>query len=67
MKYYTKLIIMALALIIFKNLPLMAQTKPLRIEISQGVIEPMPIALSKFMAVGDISVKYSEKISHHRH
>ncbi len=63
MKYYTKLIIMALALIIFKNLPLMAQTKPLRIEISQGVIEPMPIALSKFMAVGDISVKYSEKIS----
>ena len=63
MKYYTKLIIMALALIIFKNSPLMAQSKPLRIEISQGVIEPMPIALSKFMTVGGTSAEYSEQIA----
>ena len=41
----------------------MAETKPLRIKITQGVIKPMPIALAQFSALGDSSPAYVDQIT----
>ena len=58
-----KTIMIAAASLVITNAPIIAQSKPLRIEINQGVIEPMPIAAPKFVAAGNGSNKYAEQIT----
>jgi TolB protein len=58
-----KTIMIAAASLVITNAPIIAQSKPLRIEINQGVIEPMPIAAPKFVAAGNGSNKYAEHIT----
>jgi TolB protein len=41
----------------------MAQTKPLRIEITQGVIEPMPFAAPVFVAENAAARKYAQELT----
>jgi TolB protein len=41
----------------------LAQNLPLRIEITQGVIEPMPIAVSAFVAENGAAKEYATNIS----
>jgi TolB protein len=63
MKLLIKPILMALAALVLTNVPVLAQSKPLRIEINQGVIEPMPIAAPKFVAAGNGSEEYANQIT----
>lgn len=58
-----KPMMIALAGIILTAAPFNAQTKPLRIEINQGVIEPMPIAAPKFVAIGNGSNEYADQVT----
>ena len=44
MKYFIKIVIIGLVFFMSKVLTLSAETKPLMIEITQGIIKPMPIA-----------------------
>ena len=46
MNYLFKICIVGLTFFLSLNAPLMAETKPLRIKITQGVTKPMPIALA---------------------
>ena len=43
MKYFIKIVIIGLVFFMSKVLTLSAETKPLMIEITQGIIKPMPI------------------------
>ena len=43
--------------------PLSAQNGPLRIEITEGVIEPLPIAISPFLAESPAAAPYARDIS----
>lgn len=58
-----KTIMIAAAGLVITNAPIIAQSKALRIEINQGVIEPMPIAAPKFVAAGTGSNEYAEQIT----
>lgn len=58
-----KTIMIAAASLVITNAPIIAQSKPLRIEINQGVIEPMPIAVPKFVVAGNGSNEYAEQIT----
>jgi len=55
--------VLALASLMMIGAPVAAQTKPLRIEINQGVIEPMPIAAPQFVASGNGAVEYAKQIT----
>lgn len=63
MKYFIKIVIIGLVFFMSKVLTLSAETKPLMIEITQGVIKPMPIALSQFTAIGDTTPQYVDQIT----
>ena len=63
MRYFIKLIIIGLVFMMSKVSILIAETKPLMIEITQGVIKPMPIALSQFTAIGDTTPQYVDQIT----
>ena len=63
MKYFIKIVIIGLVFFISKVLTLSAETKPLMIEITQGIIKPMPIALSQFTAIGDTTPQYVDQIT----
>ena len=63
MKYFIKIVIIGLVLFMSKVLTLSAETKPLMIEITQGIIKPMPIALSQFTAIGDTTPQYVDQIT----
>jgi TolB protein len=63
MKKIIKMIMIAAAGLMITNAPMIAQSKPLRIEINQGVIEPMPIAAPKFVATGNGSKEYASQIT----
>ena len=63
MKYFIKIVIIGLVFFMSKVLTLSAETKPLMIEITQGVIKPMPIALSQFSAIGDTTPQYVDQIT----
>ena len=63
MRYFIKLIIIGLVFLMSKVSILIAETKPLMIEITQGVIKPMPIALSQFTAIGDTTPQYVDQIT----
>ena len=63
MRYFIKLIIIGIVFLMSKVSILIAETKPLMIEITQGVIKPMPIALSQFTAIGDTTPQYVEQIT----
>ena len=63
MRYFIKLIIIGLVFLMSKVSILIAETKPLMIEITQGVIKPMPIALSQFTAIGDATPQYVDQIT----
>ena len=63
MKNLIKLIMIAATGMLIANAPVNAQSKPLRIEINQGVIEPMPIAAPKFVAKGNGSQEYANQIT----
>ena len=63
MKYFIKIVIIGLVFFMSKVLTLSAETKPLMIEITQGVIKPMPIALSQFTAIGDTTPPYGDQIT----
>jgi len=58
-----KPLIIAIVGLMLVNTPVFAQSKPLRIEINQGVIEPMPIAAPKFVATGNGSGEYASQIT----
>ncbi|EAU50998.1 Tol-Pal system beta propeller repeat protein TolB [Amylibacter sp.] len=63
MKYFIKIVIIGLMFFMSKVLTLSAETKPLMIEITQGIIKPMPIALSQFTAIGDTTPQYVDQIT----
>ena len=63
MRYFIKIVIIGLVFFMSKVLTLNAETKPLMIEITQGVIKPMPIALSQFSAIGDTTPQYVDQIT----
>ena len=63
MKYFIKIVIIGLVFFMSKVLTLSAETKPLMIEITQGIIKPMPIALSQFTAIGDTTPQYVDQIT----
>ena len=63
MIYFIKIVIIGLVFFMSKVLTLNAETKPLMIEITQGVIKPMPIALSQFSAIGDTTPQYVDQIT----
>ncbi|MDA7846822.1 Tol-Pal system beta propeller repeat protein TolB [Amylibacter sp.] len=63
MRYFIKIVIIGLVFFMSKVLTLNAETKPLMIEITQGVIKPMPIALSQFSAIGDTTSQYVDQIT----
>ena len=63
MRYFIKLIIIGMVFLMSKVSILIAETKPLMIEITQGVIKPMPIALSQFTAIGDTTPQYVDQIT----
>jgi len=63
MKYFIKIVIIGLVFFMSKVLTLSAETKPLMIEITQGIIKPMPIALSQFSAIGDTTPQYVDQIT----
>ncbi len=63
MRYFIKIVIIGLVFFMSKVLTLSAETKPLMIEITQGVIKPMPIALSQFTAIGDTTPQYVDQIT----
>ena len=63
MNYLFKICIVGLTFFLSLNAPLMAETKPLRIKITQGVIKPMPVALAQFSALGDSSPAYVDQIT----
>ena len=63
MRYFIKIVIIGLVFFMSKVLTLSAETKPLMIEITQGVIKPMPIALSQFSAIGDTTPQYVDQIT----
>ena len=63
MRYFIKIVIIGLVFFMSKVLTLNAETKPLMIEITQGVIKPMPIALSQFSAIGDATPQYVDQIT----
>ena len=63
MKYFIKIVIIGLVFFMSKVLTLNAETKPLMIEITQGIIKPMPIALSQFTAIGDTTPQYVDQIT----
>jgi len=63
MKKMIKPLIIAIVGLMLVNTPVFAQSKPLRIEINQGVIEPMPIAAPKFVATGNGSGEYASQIT----
>ncbi|TDL76336.1 Tol-Pal system protein TolB [Palleronia sediminis] len=44
-------------------LPAMAQDGPLRIEITEGVVEPLPIAIPTFVAEGPEAAEWAERIT----
>ncbi len=53
----------ALAIMTLMFSEVMAQTKPLRIEITQGVIEPMPFAAPAFVAENAAARKYAQELT----
>jgi len=55
--------LLAFASLMMIGAPVAAQTKPLRIEINQGVIEPMPIAAPQFVASGNGAAEYAKQIT----
>jgi TolB protein len=63
MKNLIKLMMIAATGVLISNAPAQAQSKPLRIEINQGVIEPMPIAAPNFVAKGNGAQDYSSQIT----
>tara|TARA_R110002096_G_scaffold22170_9_gene71586 strand:- start:24771 stop:26096 length:1326 start_codon:yes stop_codon:yes gene_type:complete len=63
MKKLIQLLTMTYACLLVVSSPLLAQTKPLRIEINQGVIEPMPIAAPQFVGSGNGGNTYAEQIT----
>lgn len=63
MRYFIKVIIIGLMFFMSKALTVNAETKPLMIEITQGIIKPMPIALSQFTALGDSTPQYVDQIT----
>ena len=63
MRYFIKIVIIGLVFFMSKVLTLNAETKPLMIEITQGIIKPMPIALSQFTAIGDTTPQYVDQIT----
>ena len=63
MRYFIKIVIIGLVFFMSKVLTLNVETKPLMIEITQGVIKPMPIALSQFSAIGDTTPQYVDQIT----
>ena len=63
MRYFIKIVIIGLVFFMSKVLTLNAETNPLMIEITQGVIKPMPIALSQFSAIGDTTPQYVDQIT----
>ena len=63
MKYFIKIVIIGLVFFMSKVLTLSVETKPLMIEITQGIIKPMPIALSQFTAIGDTTPQYVDQIT----
>ena len=63
MRYFIKIVVIGLGFFMSKVLTLNAETKPLMIEITQGVIKPMPIALSQFSAIGDTTPQYVDQIT----
>lgn len=63
MKKLMKTILMALVPLVIQAAPVTAQSKPLRIEINQGVIEPMPVAVPTFVATGNGSSEYANQIT----
>ena len=62
MRHFIILIIISSAFFMSKVLVLSAETKPLRIKITQGVIKPMPIAISQFTALGGASPDLIDEI-----
>ncbi len=61
---YLKVIIQAVAIMIVSITPMFSQTSgPLRIDITQGVIEPVPIALPEFIAQTPQAEKLARQIS----
>ena len=51
------------ALALLAPLPALAQQGPLRIEITEGVIEPIPIAIPTFLATTPEAQAYAEQIT----
>lgn len=62
-KYCMTYLCAALALVTLMFSEVMAQTKPLRIEITQGVIEPMPFAAPVFVAENSAAKKYAQQLT----
>ena len=61
MRYFITLIIISSAFFMSKIFVANAETKPLMIEITQGVIKPMPIAISQLTALGDTTPELVEE------
>lgn len=53
----------ALVMIAFTAVQTNAQTKPLRIEITQGVVEPMPFAVPNFVAENAAAGKWAQQLT----
>lgn len=62
-KYCITYLCAALAVTTLMFSDAMAQTKPLRIEITQGVIEPMPFAAPVFVAENAAARKYAQELT----
>ena len=54
---------LALLALVWPALPAAAQSGPLRIEITEGVIEPMPVAIPAFVADNSAAERYASELS----
>ncbi len=62
-KYCMTYLCAALAIMTLMFSEVTAQTKPLRIEITQGVVEPMPFAAPVFVAENTAARKYAQELT----